>query len=62
MTFLAEAVDLPRRKSGIRVRIYSAPPIHQLFVRNHLSVLSQPHRVGYLHDLIYGNLSRNPRV
>jgi hypothetical protein len=24
MTFLAEAVDLPRRKSGIRVRIYSA--------------------------------------
>jgi hypothetical protein len=31
MTFLAEAVDLPRRKSGIRVRIYSALSIHQLF-------------------------------
>jgi hypothetical protein len=58
MTFLAEAVDLPCRKSGIR---YSAPPIHQLFVRNHLPFCHSP--IVYLHDLIYGNLSRiSPRL
>jgi hypothetical protein len=46
MTFLAEAVDLPRQKvvSGCgSIRRYSN---HQLFVRNHLSILSQLHRVG----------------
>jgi hypothetical protein len=46
MTFLAEAVDLPCRKSGIRVRIYSAPSNPSVVCSESSSVLSQPHRVG----------------
>jgi hypothetical protein len=44
MTFLAEAVDLPRRKSGIRVRIYSALSNPSVVCSESSSVLSQPHR------------------